>query len=188
MSAVLASYVKMSTLVDGTMRIVLDVEPSAAADAFSLLGSPGTSIALARITKEAATAHDRRQQETAEQRSNHSAQGEADRLRVSEGSRPASASPASERKPVSLAGKVAMTCGSLTFQHWLKHSRPSLWDTAGYNCGQRGKPLTDVEVAAEVVRIFCGVESRREISGDAYANDRWGSLTAEFEMWQRDAA
>jgi hypothetical protein len=54
MSVVLASYVKMSTLVDGTMRVVLDIEPSAAADAFRLLGSPGTPIAIARITNEAA--------------------------------------------------------------------------------------------------------------------------------------
>lgn len=163
-----------------SLRLIIDVPAEHAQKVFEAFGWPTmaspVSVAVARLS------------ETAEQRSNHSAQGGADSFRVSEGSRPASASPASDRKPLLLASKIAMTCGSLTFQRWLKQSRPSLWGTAAYRCEARGKTTTEDEIAAELVRIFCGVESRREISGDRYATDRWGSLTAEFEMWQREEA
>lgn len=189
MTAVLASYVKMSTLVDGTMRIVLDVEPGAAADAFSLLGSPGTSIALARITKEAATAHDRRQQETAEQRSNHSAQGEADRLRVSEGSRPASASPASEKRQRTLAEKAAWYCKSPSFQDWLQGNH-GCYDDALKQCDASYGPgnWSFEQAAKHTIYIHCGVTSRGDIIPGNVAGRLFLDLEAQFHDWQRRAA
>jgi hypothetical protein len=45
-----ASFVKVaSTLADGTLRLVFDVEPNDAKDAFSLFNRPGTRAALARL-------------------------------------------------------------------------------------------------------------------------------------------
>lgn len=49
MSAIPASSVKCSTLVDGTLRIVVEVEPNHALDAFTLFRSPGTPMALAAL-------------------------------------------------------------------------------------------------------------------------------------------
>jgi hypothetical protein len=49
------------TLVDGSMVIQIEVDPRHARDAFMLLGTPGTPVALARITPEAATAEARKE-------------------------------------------------------------------------------------------------------------------------------
>lgn len=48
-----ASSVKCSTLVDGTLRIVVSVEPDKALAAFTLFRSPGTAMALAALKPEA---------------------------------------------------------------------------------------------------------------------------------------
>jgi hypothetical protein len=49
MTAIEASSVRVSTMADGTLRVVLDVEPRHAQDAFRLFGSPGTPVALAAL-------------------------------------------------------------------------------------------------------------------------------------------
>jgi hypothetical protein len=41
------------------------------------------------------------------------------------------------------------------------------------------------EVAAEVVREWCGVTSRAQIIPGSYAAERWHSLEAEYEQFQR---
>lgn len=41
--------VKVATLVDGTLRVTVDVEPVHAASAFLLLGSPGTPVGIAAL-------------------------------------------------------------------------------------------------------------------------------------------
>ena len=40
---------KISTLVDGTLRLTVDIEPHAAQAAFRLFGSPGTAVAIAAL-------------------------------------------------------------------------------------------------------------------------------------------
>jgi hypothetical protein len=47
-----ATSVSMKTLVDGTLRIVVEVEPNNALDAFALFRQPGTVMALAAIKQE----------------------------------------------------------------------------------------------------------------------------------------
>jgi len=59
MSAVMGATTTVRTMADGTFRIQVDVEPRYAQSAFALFGAPGTPIALARITNEAAVEHDR---------------------------------------------------------------------------------------------------------------------------------
>jgi hypothetical protein len=49
MSAIPAASVKVSTLVDGTLRIVCDIEPGDAQAAFRLFATPGTPMALAAL-------------------------------------------------------------------------------------------------------------------------------------------
>lgn len=61
-SAIMGTTRTVRTLVDGSMVIQIEVDPRHARDAFMLLGTPGTPVALARITPEAATAESRRDQ------------------------------------------------------------------------------------------------------------------------------
>ena len=49
MSAIEAATVKCSTLVDGTLRLVLDFEPRDAQAAFRLFGAPGRGVAVAGL-------------------------------------------------------------------------------------------------------------------------------------------
>lgn len=49
MTAIAASSVKTSTLVDGTLRLTVDIEPKDALDAFTLFRKPGTPMALAAL-------------------------------------------------------------------------------------------------------------------------------------------
>jgi hypothetical protein len=50
MSVIEATFVKVAgTLADGTLRLVVDVEPRNAQAAFALFNSPGTAMALAAL-------------------------------------------------------------------------------------------------------------------------------------------
>lgn len=53
MSALEASTVRLQTMADGTLRLVVDFEPTQAQAAFRLFGAPGTPVALARIKTKA---------------------------------------------------------------------------------------------------------------------------------------
>lgn len=57
-----ASTVKVSTMADDSLRIVLDVPPSYAQQAFALFGMRGAPCVIARLTQEAATASARAEQ------------------------------------------------------------------------------------------------------------------------------
>jgi len=52
MTAIPASSVRCQTMADGTLRVVLDVEPAQARDAFALFCAPGTAVALAALVPE----------------------------------------------------------------------------------------------------------------------------------------
>ena len=58
LAVVPATYVKLSTTVDGTLRVVLDIEPKNMADAIGLFSKPGAPVAVARLTDSAAVAAD----------------------------------------------------------------------------------------------------------------------------------
>jgi hypothetical protein len=49
MSAIEASTVKCATLVDGTLRLTLDIEPDKAQAAFALFGTPGRHVEIAAL-------------------------------------------------------------------------------------------------------------------------------------------
>jgi hypothetical protein len=48
-SAIAASFVRAQTMADGTLRLIVDVEPRDAVAAFGLFGQPGTAMALAAL-------------------------------------------------------------------------------------------------------------------------------------------
>lgn len=49
-----ASTVKVSTMADDTLRLVIDIEPMHAQEAFALFGQRGSPVVIARLTNEAA--------------------------------------------------------------------------------------------------------------------------------------
>lgn len=49
MNAIEGSTARISTLVDGTLRITIDIEPRDAPKAFLAFGIPGTAVALAAL-------------------------------------------------------------------------------------------------------------------------------------------
>ena len=53
---IVASTVKISTMADDTLRLVIDIEPRHAQEAFALFGQRGMPCVIARLTQEAATA------------------------------------------------------------------------------------------------------------------------------------
>jgi hypothetical protein len=64
-SAVLATTGKISTMADGSFRLVCEIEPRHAQEAFRLFGAPGTTVAIARVDPAVALREDRKQQEQA---------------------------------------------------------------------------------------------------------------------------
>jgi hypothetical protein len=155
MTAVLASYVKMSTLVDGTMRVVLDIDPTAAPEAFAMLGAPGSPIALARITDAAAVAQDRKAQVSA------------------------------EKRPLSLASKVAITCQEKGFGSYLRETqRGFVLDAITELDGD----ASEADIAAEATRRVLGIQSRREVVEGSEVGRQWLNLEADYHDWQRRQA
>lgn len=49
--AIAGATARISTLADGTLRLIVDIEPRDAQAAFRLFGSPGTAVALAALTE-----------------------------------------------------------------------------------------------------------------------------------------
>ena len=60
-AAIMGTSGTCKTMADNTLRIVIDIDPRYARDAFLMFGTAGTSVALARITDEAATAEARKE-------------------------------------------------------------------------------------------------------------------------------
>lgn len=57
--AVLGSTGKISTMADGSFRLVVEIEPRHAQEAFRLFGAPGTPVAIARIMPQVVLREDR---------------------------------------------------------------------------------------------------------------------------------
>lgn len=55
-TAIEASTVRCQTMADGTLRLVLDIEPAQAQSAFRAFGSPGVPVAVARLKTKAEAA------------------------------------------------------------------------------------------------------------------------------------
>lgn len=91
MTAISAASVRCSTLMDGTLRVVFDVEPNDADAAFALFGKPGRPAALAALVTGYAS------------KTGQSAQ---------EPEKP---------KGGPLSKEAALLCQNAEFQHWLRY-------------------------------------------------------------------
>lgn len=159
-----AAYVKLSTMVDGTIRVVIDVEPTNRDAAFALFDRPGASLAIARLSDGSAVEHDRKAQ----------AQPLAE---------------PQERKPLSLASKVAIACGEPSFATFLRQgAHAQRWASWQGHASGWQKPASYADVAALVVRDLCGVTSRSEIVAGSNAESVWRSIEADYHHWQRTGA
>lgn len=66
-AAITGTFVKVNgTLADGTLRLVIDIEPRHAQDAFALFHEPGTEVVLARLNLKAEAAPEQQQEEPKE--------------------------------------------------------------------------------------------------------------------------
>jgi hypothetical protein len=95
--------------------------------------------------------------------------------------------PAPAKREWSLANRIAMRCHEGSFQRFLQefYATKNHWH-AVWRDTPNGSAVSDV--AAHVVRWFCGVKSRAEIEDTQLARDRWNTLEAEYEQFQRAAA
>ncbi|GAA0235721.1 hypothetical protein LNAOJCKE_0903 [Methylorubrum aminovorans] len=152
-----ASFVRFSMLVDGSLRVVIDVDPAEVPKALAGLNKPGIPLAIARLTNQAAVEHDR--------------------SRMAE--EPADPLPA-HKLPTPLSSRVAMTCNESSFRDFL-----SAFDTDGFSAVVQSGC---VEPVKQYVRDFCDVNSRAEIKPGTPAAQRWETLRAEYEFWQRERA
>lgn len=55
-AAIIAATVRCQTMADDSLRVVLDIEPNDAQQAFKMFGKRGSTVAIARLTDEAAKA------------------------------------------------------------------------------------------------------------------------------------
>lgn len=172
--AILASSVSVRTLSDGTLRLSVDIEPADAQAAFALFGKPGSPIGLARITNAAATAHDRAR--TTETPSGTSAGHEDKPAPAASAASPSAA----DRKPLSIASRVALTCRDPEFHEFLRTAPSGFameW-TRPHNYG--GDPA---EIAERLVKGWCTASRKRDIETSPKALARWRDLNGEFQQW-----
>ena len=162
-----AAYTKLSTLADGTLRIVLDVEPRHMADAFALFAKPGAPVAIARLTDEAAVAADQ----------------------PADSPLPASP-PASDRKPVALASKVATAIERIEFFDFLadQDAYDGLRERVTDDLAPHGGEITAQAIAEEMVKRLCGVTRKRDIVPGTPAGERWADIWFQFRHWQSERA
>ena len=81
--------------------------------------------------------------------------------------------------------QAALKCQDAAFQKFITEREPKLrlasFDDFANDPEERAKQIT-----AEIVRRFCGVESRSEILPESDAGDKWNSLMDEYYLWQQD--
>ncbi|MBI5270659.1 MAG: hypothetical protein HY856_13390 [Burkholderiales bacterium] len=136
-----AAAMRCRTMADGTLRIEVEIEPVHATQAFTLFGRPGAPVALAALRAGYAAAGN-----------DPAPSYEAPQSKLALGS--------------GLARLAAMWCNNEKFQAWTRRSFPFLWSQV---TGELGEELPASEVAAEVVRRHCGVESRAELDTNEVA-------------------
>lgn len=59
MAAIMGNSSKCATMADGSLRVQIDIRPELAQQAFKMFGTPGSAIALARLTDAAAVEEER---------------------------------------------------------------------------------------------------------------------------------
>jgi hypothetical protein len=89
----------------------------------------------------------------------------------------APAKPKKRFSEYSLAEQAGMRCQDAAFQSWLYVRYREQCDGAGLTMESAS------EIAASVVRWYCGVDSRRDLDNFTAAGGVWEGFNAEFEQW-----
>lgn len=77
--------------------------------------------------------------------------------------------------------QAAMRCNEISFQRFLQEKYRARWKILPDG--------TDAEKAAELVRVLCGVESRRLITAEnVSAFDRWMNIDDNYRLWMQAVA
>lgn len=134
MTVIEASTVKCATLVDGTLRMTLDIEPQHALAAFQLFGAPGRAVALAAL-KDARAAIEENRPTYPEPRTVRIAR------QISEQQR--EAAQANWHALGTLCKTAVMWCNTPEFQEWLG--------------------VDNAQDAGERVKTICQINSRKEL-------------------------
>ena len=140
------------TLVDGTVRVTIEIEPADALRAMQMLGMPGSPIAIVRL------AH-------------------SDPLANPEPP-PAISAPPKPDKPATgpLCRSAGMLCNDEKFQRFCLAMIDN--NEVGVPLGARLAP--PVEAAAEVVRAYCRVASRRDLDDDPNAKRLFARMMSDY--------
>lgn len=107
-------------------------------------------------------------------------QGGEARLCDSEASRPAVSPPAHRQR--TLSQQAWLACNHTGFVAWLMQFQPEAWKEASE------LETEDSQRAALVIRSYCGVLTRGDLIEGTAAGERFRTLQAEYEFWQRSAA
>lgn len=154
MSVISAVSRKITTMADGSMRILVEVSATDALAAFELFGVPATPMALAALTQEASIA---------------SAQ--------------ASTIAADKPKGGALSKWAAMRCAESDFQKFIRpiYDKFMGGDGSGYGDVAPDNDFKgDFEAyARHCILVICDIESRAELDTNNYAKVRFNTIIRE---------
>ena len=74
------------------------------------------------------------------------------------------------------AQQAAIRCQEPAFQQYVKAQAPTAWDSMS----RRGSTASASEIAAQLVRDWCRVESRADIVKGTQAGENWEHIEAAF--------
>lgn len=154
-----ASYVRLQTMADGTLRLTLDVEPMHSQKAFSLCEKPGVTFALARLTDDAAK--QQMQDDFAEQSSDNSGQLPKEKKVL-----PTANDVLGILKDDWKPREVKKNLLSVECAYWCK--TPKFWEFVNehFTTGIDGE-----DMAAGFVRGYLHIKSRAELDSTCEARD-----------------
>ena len=81
--------------------------------------------------------------------------------------------------------QAALKCQDAAFQKFITE-RDLAFNVASVDVFTNDPEERAKQITAEIVRRFCGVESRSEILPESDAGDKWNSLMDEYHLWQQD--
>lgn len=180
MTATSGQFVKIASMVDGTLRLTIDVPKERAQEALAVLGFPaGQTVALARLNESAGAVLP-----------GTAAAADAGAPASFGPPEPADAGVASRPATNICIPKERAQFGAKRAWHELTRAQ-----RAGIRCGEprfaeflakrwRSAFCGDCDSdPAEFVRGHCGIRSRSELDTSGLAAARWDALDAEYRAW-----
>lgn len=157
---------RVSTLLDGTLRLVVDIEPRNANDAFQLFGAPGRAVALCALLDGAGAVPNVQVVQVERKTAGHA------------GATPETGIPVTEKPKGGEWAKLAgMWCADPDFWAWADGTTHAglFWH------------VTSAHDASEFVRGVAEIKSRSMLDHDAEAFARFnGYIRLPFMAWMKE--